>query len=122
MDYRVQFNDTLLELVDDLIRVFPNDRDFRMYKLAIQGAMITKPRMIHDVFRERVCSTYGDKILGKDEDFFLSNNYQDMRQEFSEADNLINKLKSCWTMLTPDQRDIVWKYLGLLILLDRKMT
>lgn len=121
MDYLAQFNDTLLELVEDLIRAFPGDNDFYMYKLAIKGSMIANERMIHNTFHERICKSYSDRILAKDEDFFLSNTYQDMRQEFSQADNLVSKLKGCWTMLTPEQRDVVWKYFRVLVLLDRKL-
>ena len=121
MDYRSQFNDTLIELVNDLIVVFPNDTDFRMYKLAIQGVMITDNTVIHKVFREQVCRVYGEKILARDEAFFLNNNYEEMKQEFSDADGLIKKLKECWTRLTEDQRNVVWKYFRVLVLLDGKI-
>ena len=99
MDYLGQFNDTLVELVDDLIRVFPQDGDFRMYKLAIQGAMIADRSVVHNVFRDRICLVYGDKIVARDEDFFVNNSYDDMKQEFSQAEKLIQKLKGCWGML-----------------------
>lgn len=122
MDYLEQFNNTMIELVDDLIRTFPSDGDFRMYKIAIQGALIADKTLVHGVFREKVCRTYSEKILARDEGFFLSNSYDDMKSEFSQAEQLINKLKSCWSSLTPDQRDVVWKYMRLLILLDRKIA
>lgn len=122
MDYRSQFNDTLVELVDDLIRVFPQDSDFRMYKLALQGAMITSNSMVHGIFRERVCNIYGERILARDEQFFLTNSYNDMKDEFSQADQLITKLKDSWSSLNAEQRNVVWKYLRLLILLDRKIV
>ena len=110
MDYLTQFNDTLIELIDDLIRVFPQDGDFRMYKLAIQGAIIADNQMVHDVFRDRVCRIYGDKVLARDENFFINNNYNEMKDEFSQAEKLIQKLKECWSGLTLDQRNIIWKY------------
>ena len=122
MDYRSQFNDTLVELVDDLIRVFPQDSDFRMYKLALQGAMITNNNMVHGIFRERVCNIYGERILARDEQFFLTNSYNDMKDEFSQADQLITKLKDSWSSLNTQQRDVVWKYLRVLVLLDRKIV
>lgn len=122
MDYQGQFNDTLVELVDDLIRVFPQDSDFRMYKLALQGAMIADSTMIHGIFRERVCNIYGERILARDEQFFLTNSYSDMKQEFSQADQLITKLKGCWSSLNSEQREVVWKYLRVLVLLDRKIA
>lgn len=122
MDYLTQFNDTLLELINDLIRVFPQDGDFRMYKLALQAAIIADSNLVHEVFRDRVCRQFGDKVLARDEDFFINNNYNDMKDEFSQAEQLIQKLKSCWITLTPDQRDIIWKYFRVLVLLDRKIA
>lgn len=122
MNYLDQFNDTFAELVDDLIRVFPSDGDFRMYKLAIQGASFADRSLVQSVFHERVSIVYGDRILARDEAFFIDNDYADMKQEFSQAEKLIQKLKNCWINLTADQRDIVWKYMRILVLLDRKIT
>lgn len=122
MDYLEKFNDTILELVDDLIRVFPGDSDFKMYKFAIQGAIIADPQIVQRVFRERICTVYGEKIVARDEEFFISNTYSDMKEEFSEAEQLISKLKGCWSGLTPAQRDVVWKYMRLLVMLDKKIV
>lgn len=122
MNYLEQFNDTFVELVEDLIRVFPSDSDFRMYKLAIQGASIADNKLIQSVFHERVATIYGDRIIARDEAFFIQNDYSDMKQEFSQAEQLIQKLKTCWTMLTTEQKEVVWKYMRVLILLDRKIT
>ena len=121
MDYLKQFNTTIVELVDDLIRSFPSDGDFRMYKLAIQGALIADDGLVHGVFREKVCSKYSEKILARDESFFLNNSYDEMKSEYSQAEQLINKLKTNWSALTPDHREVVWKYMRLLVLLDRKI-
>jgi hypothetical protein len=121
MDYVSKFNDTLIELVDDLIVVFPNDGEFRMYKMAIKGAMIADKTIVHKVFHEQVCNVYGDKILARDEAFFMNSDYDNMKQEFSQADSLIKKLKDCWNSLTEDQRAVIWKYLRILLLLDNKI-
>ena len=122
MNYLEQFNNTFLELIDDLIRVFPSDSDFRMYRLAIQGATLANQEIVQNMFHERVGLIYGDRILAKDEAFFIQNEYKDMKDEFSQAEQLIEKLKVSWQILTTDQRNIVWKYMRLIILLDRKIS
>lgn len=122
MDYQSQFNDTFVEFVDDLIVAFPQDNSFRMYKLAVQGTMLASKTTVHKIFRERVCNIYGERILARDEQFFLNNSYNDMKQEFSQADQLITKLKDCWSSLNTEQREVVWKYLRVLVLLDRKIA
>ena len=122
MDYKSQFNDTLVELVDDLIRAFPRDNDFQVYKIALQGAIIADSSLVHRMFRVRVCSVFGERILSRDEGFFLNNSYDDMKQEFSQADRLITKLKNCWANMDSDQRAVIWKYLRVLVLLDRKIA
>jgi hypothetical protein len=122
MDYKSQFNDTLVELVEDLTRAFPRDNDFQVYKIALQGAIIADSSLVHRMFRERVCSVFGERILARDEGFFLNNSYEDMKQEFSQADRLITKLKNCWSSMDSDQRAVIWKYLRVLVLLDRKIV
>lgn len=122
MNYLDHFNDTFVELVEDLIRVFPLDSEFRMYKLALQGASMATPSVIQRIFHEKVSIIYGERILARDEDFFIQNDYADMREEYSQGEQVIEKLKKCWTSLTSDQRDIVWRYMRTLVLLDRKIA
>lgn len=115
-----QFNDTFTELLEDLGRVFPGDSDFKMYKLGAQAAMVHSEDLVRSMFHEKVVVPYEGQLLECNEEFFLSREYAEVAHEFEDAEDLIRKLKSSWHGLGPAERDTVWRYLRVLVLLDRK--
>jgi hypothetical protein len=119
MDLISKFNTTIKELVRDLINVFPEDSDFQMVQLGLTAAVIADETVVQKKFHEEV-SKYDTQILSKDEAFFLNKNYEEL-QNAGIADRLITKVKSYWQQLDTHNREMVWKYLKVLVLLDRKI-
>ena len=79
----------------------------------------------HSMFNENVVQLYGDKLLEKDEDFFLNHDYDaivSVRSNASKTIEIINKIKRYWVQLNEENRNIIWKYFRILILLSRKIT
>ena len=122
MDYLGKFNQTFSEFLEDIIRVFPDDSELRMYYLAIQAAAALKPTLVAKVFRKRVAEPFGPQILARDESFFLSHDYDDMKNEFTQASKIIDKIKGYWGGMSVENREIVWKYFRVLVKLDAKIT
>jgi len=120
MDFLGKFNQTFKELINDLIRSFPNDADFKMYKMAISTAIIMNEGLVIGIFKEKVMDLYSDKILAKDDAFFMENNYSELQGEFSEASAIIHKLKGYWSGMSQEDRDIVWRYFVVLVKLGQK--
>jgi hypothetical protein len=120
MDFLGKFNRTFKEFINDLIKSFPNDPDFKMYKMAISTAMIMNESLVIGVFKEKVMDRYSEKILAKDDAFFMDNNYNELQGEFSEASAIIQKLKGYWSGMSPDDRDVVWRYFVVLVKLSQK--
>lgn len=117
-----RFNTTVKEFIQDLMTVFPNDSDFEMMQLGVSTAMFTSEALVQSMFHEKVVIPYETHILQKDATFFLKNSFEELKDEGAMADQLIQKLKSCWVDLDEHNRDMVWKYLRVLILLDKKIT
>lgn len=117
-----KFNRTFNEFVDDLITVFPNDAEFRMVQLAIKGIHFAAPDALHAGFRERVVIPFGDKILSKDEDFFLGADYSKHTTDVEDAERIINKVKQMYKQMNDNDRAIVWKYMRVLVLLSNKIS
>jgi hypothetical protein len=44
-----------------------------------------------------------------------------MTADFGEAEDIIPKLKGAWAELGPAERETVWRYLRVLVLLSRKI-
>ena len=120
--YLQKFNQTFDEFVSDLMRVFPSDPEFHMYHAAVKMATMLDERITQRVFHDRVVVPYGEQILSRNEAFFLSHNYDDLKKEDESAEHLINKVKNCYMELNEENREIVWKYFRVLVLLDRKIT
>lgn len=120
MDYLSKFNDTFQEMIKDLIQVYPDDSDFRFYQLAVRGGLMADEYIVNRVFHENIHS-FEDKILDRDESFFLEKDYKEF-ESFQDVTAIVSKLKNCWKTLTPDNKDVVWKYLKVLILLDKKIN
>jgi hypothetical protein len=121
MDYLEKFNSTFTEFIDDIIRIFPDDSELRMYKTAIRAAVCINDKLALNIFTESVVSTYGSKILARDESFFLEHDYSDITENV-EYNALINKIKRYWTTMNEDNRNAVWKYFKVLILLSNKIN
>lgn len=121
MDYLEKFNQTFTEFGDDIIKAFPNDSQFRMYNIAIKAALLVDPDVVLDVFYSNVILPFGDRIVAKDETFFLEHTYGEVTQEYSNASAIINKVKTYWADMSTENRDIVWQYFRVLVKLGRKI-
>ena len=117
-----KFNRTFTEFVNDLITVFPNDSDFRMVKMAVLGLQLTAPSLLHDNFRERVVIPFSEKILAKDEGFFLHADYAEQTCDVGDAVNIITKVKQMYQQMKDDDRAVVWRYMRVLVLLSNKLS
>ena len=61
---------------------------------------------------------YKEKILNKDESFFLDNDYSEIKQaneDENTVEQVINKLKKYWKELSSENKEKIWKYLETLI-------
>jgi hypothetical protein len=120
MDFLGKFNKTFKEFTNDLVQSFPNDPDFKMYKIAVSAAMIMNENLVIGVFKEKVIDLYSDKILAKDDAFFMDNSYNELQGEFSEASAIIQKLKGYWSGMSTEDREVVWRYFVVLVKLGQK--
>jgi hypothetical protein len=117
MDFLGKFNSTFQDFMQDLLTAFPNDAEFKMYQMAICGALMLNDRCIVNVFKEQVLLPYEDKILAKDEGFFLQNEYE----EHSDSIAIVEKLKGSWSSLSPADRETIWKYFHVLLKLAKRI-
>ena len=118
MDYNKLFNTKFVELLDDLIAVFPNDTEFKLFRGTIQLTMVAQPDMVKNMFKQHLTANdqFTQSIQKRDEKFFLDHKY-DQFQTMDNSNYVIDKLKHCWGALNPDNKEQVWKYLTVLLLL-----
>ena len=93
-------------LIGELREMFPDDADFPVYETAIRAIQKTNPSLLLHHYKTNIVETgFGEKILARDESFFLDYRYS----EYDSAD-VIGKLKQYWKVLSPESQSAVWAY------------
>ena len=119
------FNEKLLEFVKDLILLY-NDNDLYNFKNSINMVSLIDERKPIKLFREVIVNKYKKQLFTKDEQFFLDHHYEDemacreQKEEVDMSTNLVVKIKSYWKDLTNENKEIIWKYFKLLVILCEK--
>jgi hypothetical protein len=98
-----QFTSFLVELRD----MYPQDTDFPMFITSITLLKNTNPSMLAKYIYENT-NKFEEKIMTKDEKFFLENNF-DEYAGYVDMD-LFGKLKQYVASMSPSSKDSVWKY------------
>jgi hypothetical protein len=109
--YLTAFNNLVLKFTDDLIYIFPEENDFKVYKRGIVMLNSANAKKICILFKN-YSVLYKTQILNKDETFFINNNYNNIVVDDKEGlENIINKLKFYWKQLSDTNKDKIWDYL-----------
>tara|TARA_B100001173_G_C15992815_1_gene549721 strand:- start:1224 stop:1616 length:393 start_codon:yes stop_codon:yes gene_type:complete len=78
------FNNHLLEFIDDIINIFPDDLDLKTTKTFIEGLKKVNPRLVITIWRNNISSNYRKEIQRGDFTFFENKDYT---QDFSGNKN-----------------------------------
>lgn len=120
MDYLNKFNITFNEFIDDISNLFPEDNELILYKTALKTAISLDKKLAYNTFNAKVTEKYSEQILARDETFFLEHDYS-IIQVKKEYSSIIDKIKGYWSSMNEDNKNIVWKYFKVLILLSKKI-
>ena len=83
------FNNHMLEFIDDLIVIFPEDLDIRTSRTFIQGIIKVNPKIICKYYYENIALTYKNEIENGDIAFFINKDYdEDLAEDWKT-----NKIK-----------------------------
>tara|TARA_A100000164_G_C21306481_1_gene495690 strand:- start:47 stop:424 length:378 start_codon:yes stop_codon:yes gene_type:complete len=118
--YLTAFNNLIFKFTDDLIETFPEENDFKVYKRALTILKSANAKKMCVIFKS-YSQIYREKILNKDETFFLVNDYAEIKEandDENTVEQVINKLKKYWGELSEDNKQKIWKYLETLIKLS----
>jgi hypothetical protein len=109
-----QFTDFLKQLEN----MYPDDTDFPVFITTLELLKSTNPILVVKFVKENIVDLYKDKILKKDESFFLDQDYT----KHGDVDlNIVHKLKKYVKDMSPNSKDVVWKYIDLLMKLCLKI-
>ena len=118
--YLTAFNNLVINFNEDLIKTFPDENDFKVYKRGIEMLNTANAKKICQLFKN-YSHFYRNNIINKDETFFLTTNYNDVLDNVDKkegVENIINKLKISWSELSTTNKEKIWEYLNSLIKLS----
>lgn len=116
--FLVAFNTLVIQFIDDLIKTFPEENDFKIYRRGIIMLNSANVKKFSQLFNNYI-SIYKKDILNKNETFFLETNYTEViKNKTDTLDNLILKLKSYWKTLSESNKEKIWEYFHNLIKLN----
>ena len=113
-----------------MIRLFPDDADFKMYKTAISLAKLADEKKPLQYYKKFVTEEYKEHIRNKNDKFFLDHDYKEILSD-SELSNDINsgdfssqivdRLKGYWSQISDENKEIVWNYFTLFLKICEKV-
>jgi hypothetical protein len=126
--YRL-FNRHADDFCRDLVNTFPEVSEFKQLKSALLLVKNLDERKPRDVFVKFLTSDIRTSIINKDETFFLTevHNHKHIINHVEEADasqwdNIVDMLRNLWGTLGEDNKDVIWKYFHVLIVISDKCT
>lgn len=137
------FNETVLQFLDDLKRVFPNDRFLPIVAAGIRLYVTRKPFTLQDGF-SKAFGEYVDRVERRDEEFFLQHTAAEYKQDYKRAKSsaeideeirrikaeikqeggsvfarVVDYLKTNWRTMDAANKEVIWQYMGQLVKLHR---
>jgi len=86
------FNDHFVEFVEDIARVFPNNRDISVTKNALLAIRKANPKLIITCWNEYVVIPYSQKIEDGDLSFFIEKDYTGDLKDMDGNDAIMQKI------------------------------
>lgn len=115
--YLKSFFHQLTEVVGELAEMFPDDQDFKVFQTYVSMLQRTNPGMVIDTFHEHVSMKFENEINSKNDDFFLNYNATEYG---SDGMDIVSKIKTYWTILSPDSKSAIWQYIFILKELSKR--
>lgn len=126
LDAHKEFNRALLEFIRDLAKSFPHVEDFRRAYASTNLMATLNPVMVQTLFN-RFVGAYTDKILHRDESFFLQKDYSSDLAAAGESGGaggsveVVTVLKGIWATLAQGDKESIWRHLEVLVALNHAL-
>lgn len=105
------FNTHLLEFIDDIQSVFPDDKDIRRSKTLTETIKKTNPRLLIVGWKKYVSNKYKEQIYNHDISFFINKDYSNDVNEDNNLINIVERLRDPVRNMGYDNQKKVMKYI-----------
>ena len=117
------FNEKVDEFFKDLIVTFPEVHAFRRFKSGLSLLRSMNEKTPQKIFKEGMIDKYRKAMLEKDESVFLKGEYvmsKDYYEAYEQWDEFIDMMKKLWLTLDSENKEIIWRYFHVMIVLSDK--
>jgi len=105
------FNTHILEFIDDVQQVFPEDKDIRRSKTLCETIKKSNPRLLIVGWKKYVTDNYKEKIYNHDISFFIEKDYTNDVEEDQKLMNIIERLRDPVRKMGKENQQKVMKYI-----------
>lgn len=114
------FSKQLLNLNKTLSKRFPENKELSLGVTAIETIIYNNnSKKLAEMFVLYVYK-YKDDVMNKNEQFLLDKDYLENDNKTKENINIIDNLKKNWKMLKNEEKEPIWQYLQVLMVLIEK--
>lgn len=114
------FCNMLVRFFEELKDTFPEEREIRVALETINGAKRINPRLVADMFYENVTKDLKEAISKEDVDYIIQYGRQKINQQYNEILPALAIFDKHWATLSDANRNVIWKYLKVLVSLSEK--
>lgn len=106
------FNNHLIEFLEDVIEIFPENVDLKTGLTMIEGLKFAKPKYLISIWKTSIVDLYEEQIMEGDKNFFINKNYDDDLAEENKNKVLIiiDDVKKLMRETSEENRDKTMKY------------
>lgn len=105
------------EFLNELTKMYPDDKDFPSFASNLSMMKYMNPMYPINFVKTDVVDKYKEKILSRDESFFLTS------EEIKQATDIdiVYKLKSYIQDMSPQNKEAVWSYIEIITKITLKI-
>jgi hypothetical protein len=108
------FNNQFGEFINDILRIFPNDKDLLTSKNVINLVRRGNPKLLIKIWKQNIYDIYKEQIDNGDINFFIEKDYKTDLNQLGEADNVvkvIDRLREPIKNMDATNREACMKYI-----------
>ena len=87
------FNNHFIELLDDIILIFPEDKEISTFSIALNSINKMNPKLSMKIFYEHIIKGYFKEIDDGDINFFINKDYYKDLHGISNSDIILKKIE-----------------------------
>jgi len=108
------FNNQFKEFMDDILRIFPSDKDLMVTKNMLSTLQKGNPRLLIQIWKGFIADTYASEIEEGDINFFINKDYKSDVGQLGDSEKIvkaIDRLREPIKNMDSDNQEACMKYI-----------